>query len=110
MKNTLVIKVIIILFLSFSSHSKQTNVIGGMGLMDCIEVMDDWHQSDVFKRAFTSYIHGALSGMFFTTNSATTTAPGVLTLLTINYCKQNPTSKLIHAIEETFQMVAEPRK
>ncbi len=97
-----------ILFFSFSSHSKQTNVIGGIGLLDCIEFIDDWHSSDVFVRAYTAYIQGALTGMFFTTNSATITNPGALTLLTLSYCKQNPTKKVIHAIEETFQMVAEP--
>ena len=108
MKNTLVIKVIIILFLSFSAHSKQNNIIGGYGLLDCGEIISDWEKSAVFKNVYGAYLNGVLTGMFYTTNTATTSSPQALQLYTLNYCKQNPLEPFMYAIEETIQKVAQP--
>jgi len=108
-KNTLIAKVIIILFLSFSAHSKQFNIIGGWGSTDCGEVLKDYDNSEVLNIVIQSYLNGVLTGMFIESSTGTTASSSALELNTINYCRANPLDTFIQAIKKTFYKVAKPR-
>jgi hypothetical protein len=108
-KNTLVIQVIIILFLSFSAHSKtKSNLQGGWGADDCGEVLSYFDRDENTQSIIRNYMNGALTGMFWATDTMTYSSQPAMELETINYCRANPLKRFIDAIEHTYLIVSEP--
>ena len=107
MKNTLVIQVIIILFLSFSAHSK-SNIQGSWGSDDCGKVLSDFESDTDLSFAIKNYMNGVLTGMFWITETMTYSSQPAMELETMNYCRANPLEHFINAIRHTFYKVSEP--
>ena len=106
MKN-IVIKIIILLFLSFSAHSK-SNIVGAWGSFDCGEMLSKYDSGEAYKEVIQTYMNGMLTGLFISTNTVTYSSQPALVLTTINYCRANPLKTFHKAIVETFIKVNEP--